>query len=84
MKLPPACLEEAVDDPPGSLLAQLPPERHAPETQLGDHQPRPAQSPVLHANPPKKTRRLNPSSAEVLAKRTPWMYTPQPASINIS
>src|SRR5215218_9209653 len=47
-----AGFEEAGGDPLRTLLVELPPERHGPEAQLGDHQPRPAQTSVLHITPP--------------------------------
>src|SRR5918998_1353885 len=46
-----AGIEEAIDDLPGALLVRLPPEGHAPEAQLGDHQPRVSQTSVLHTLP---------------------------------
>jgi hypothetical protein len=46
-----AGLEEPVDDLFRSHFVGLPPEGHAPEAQLGDHEPRVSQTPVLHTLP---------------------------------
>src|SRR3712207_3059928 len=46
--------QEIGDEPLGSLLVGLPAERHAAEAQLGDHEPRVPQTPVIHAHLPNR------------------------------